>query len=183
MPKLPEAALVTPCTWEAYVAPISTAIPAADEAIAAPWTSIGLVKEDPTLGLEVSTEKLTASNACSPIKVIVTDREMSWELDQAQFTKLTVEQFFGSGVWAASGDGERFTPAAGLTVVEKALIFEMVDGEQTVRVAHPRVAFTPNGSIEFSTEDIITLPVTATVLAVSGGSEFFIDANPAFAVA
>lgn len=183
MPKNALTTRVAPCTTEIYVAPVGTALPTASAAIPAPWTSVGIWNEDPTLGLEVDKETLLAPNSCAPVRTIVKSRTFTWNIVHAQWTKLSVEHYFGSGTWAASGAGERWTPAAALAVVEKALIFQMIDGAQELRVLCPRVGFAPNGDIEFTTETLIGLPVEATVLAPTTGAEIFIDANAALLAA
>ncbi len=185
MPKASTATVVAPCTAEMYVAPVGTAFPTASTAVAAPWTSIGYYKSDPTLGVEIDNTDVTASNACSPVRSLITSRTFSWEIEQAQFTKLTIEHFFGAGTWAASGTGERWTPNAALAAVEKAFLFDMIDplGSRTLRILHPRVAFLPSGDIEWVVDDLVVMPVTATALAPASGAEIFIDASPALVAA
>jgi hypothetical protein len=188
MPKNSATTRVAACTTEIFVAPLGTALPTASTAIAAPWTSVGIWNEDPTLGLEVDKENLKAPNSCATVRTIIKSREFTWQIVHAQWTKLSVEHYFGAGTWAASGTGERWTPAAALSVVEKALIFQMFDTiagvTQELRILCPRVGFSPNGDIEFSSEELIGLPVEATVLApAGGGAEIFIDANAALLAA
>lgn len=182
MPKNANYTFVSPCTAEIYTAPVGTSLPTASTAIPAPFTSIGMWSEDPTLGLNVDSEDLRVPNSCAPVRTVVKAKDFSWQINQAQWTKMTVEHYFGAGTWATSGTGERWTPGTP-GAVEKALIFQMVDGTRELRILCPRVGFLPNGDIDWSSESLVALPVKATVLAPASGAELFIDAVPVLAAA
>lgn len=182
MPKNSSAVIVNQCTWEVYVAPLASTFVDADDPIVAPFASLGIVSSDPTIGIDDTEYKITASNACATIRSGVSERVITWKFELAQWTKATVEAFFGVGTWVASGTGERWTPTS-LASVEKALLFAVVDGAQTIRIGHGRVVFTADGDITWSTEDSVNLPVKATVLLPATGNATFIDANPALTAA
>lgn len=187
MPKSGTDTFRNTCDWEAFVADVGTAFPTASTAVPITgddaFTSIGYCQDDPSLGIDLETVTIECSNACAPVAVSLVKRTITVDLDQGQFTKLTFEHFWGGGAWATSGSGERFTPAS-LAPVEKAMIFQLVGADgRKLRLLGPRVGITPNGSLEFPTNDIAKMPVQATVLAPDSGADFYFDSSTALSAA
>ena len=148
------------------------------------WTSIGVVQDDPTLGLDIEKAVIRASNVTGPVREPLFGRTFSWQLDQAQWTKKSIENYFGGGTWATSGSGEMWT-AGSLASVEAAMLWVGIDqgtGLQ-IRIGHKRVSITPAGDIAFGTEDLIKLPVNVTALAPDTGADIYIWASTALSAA
>lgn len=187
MPKTASTSLVLTCAWEVFFADIGTAFPTASTTVPLtgddPWTSIGIVQDDPTMNADITKIIVEASNACDPIAEILKKRVFSWDFDQAQMTKLTIENYFGAGTWATSGSGQRWTPDT-LSSTEKAMLFEGTGhNDQVIRILHSRVSVAPKASIPWTTDDAVTLPITATVLEPDSGAAIYIDANPTLSAA
>lgn len=182
MAKTPTDVFVQTCAWEVYVGAVGETFSNASTAIdTGDFTSLGVVQDDPTLAIDITRVKVQASNICGTVLEVLTDRSFSWKFDQAQFSKLTFENFFGAGSWATSGSGERWTPGT-LAAVEKSLVFATTGSNgQSLRIMHPRVSITPDGNITWRTDNAVKLPIQITSLTPDSGSDIYIDANAALA--
>lgn len=169
-------------TGEVYVGPVGTALPAAeDSALNAAFGGTGFLSED-GISTNQSTEVIR-HRAWQTKHNIRIDRDAeTFQLSfvAQQFNEITVPLAFGGGDVADLGSGSyKYTPpAAGDSVDERAIVADVIDGDDILRFVVPRGMAVEAVNSQFTRTALGQLPVTIEALQPEdGGFAWYILTN------
>lgn len=170
-------------------APLGTALPTSATAATTGFTGSGYITEDGlSLTIDRSTKDLTDWSGATVRKVLEnfdgtlswSEMEMSYEALCHAFGKENVKK-----VVATKDHGEQITVEVGAELPEaRSWVFNMVDGNNAMRVVVPNGQVTEIDEITFAATDSINLPLTLACYPDSNGKSIYIytdDGNKAAA--
>lgn len=161
-----------PAGAKVLLAPVGTLFPA-DLAAAfdAAWKDLGLVGDDgASLDASRDTEDFNSWQVKN-FRSRTRNRGYAWNFGAVQWNRLTVEAFFGGGVWTVTGvaPNQVFTyELPELTdIYEMALAFELVDGARKFRWWAKKVTLGDQDNISFA-DTLTPIPLSFKVLETPG---------------
>lgn len=153
-----------------FIAPVGTAAPV-DGATALPaaWSTLGYLSEDGvSFGSSISSESITPWQSKSPVRTIITGRELSAEFTMLEFTAQNAAIYFDQPM-PVETDGEfAMQVRSDLPQQMYAICIDVQDSIATVRYHFPRASLSEAGDLEVTASGAMGLPVTLAALDDGG---------------
>jgi hypothetical protein len=178
--------LVVGGTGQAYVAPEGTTLPTTTAgAVAAGFVGLGYHSEDGvSLTVTPNIQEFPVWQSRQPARRESLATEITSTFSLAQWDEDTVPLAFGGGSISGSSPNYRYDfPADDGALPTRALVIDVVDGDETFRFVWERINVTEATTIQFNRSNLALLPIGAKVLAPSGGGSpgYFLTNSAAFA--
>jgi hypothetical protein len=153
-----------------YIAPVGTAAPTdASTAPAAAWTTLGYLSEDGvTFGTSTNSENITPWQSRSPVRTIITSRELTVDFTMLEFSAQNVALYFGGETPTETAGAFSMTVRSDSDVVNHAILVDVKDGDNVVRYHFPRATLSEAGDIEITQSGAVGLPVTLMAMDDAG---------------
>lgn len=174
---------------EIAVAPLGTPLPVdVDEELDDAFAELGYVTEDGvTFTATPTTEDINAWQSATPVRRLVTARELTLATSFQQWNRDTFATAFGGGQWTSPSAGVyRYDPPADTAALaEQAVVITSRDGEKHYRWVVMRTNVTEAVETNLVRTGAAVLPVTFNALAPEDEdrSWYFLSDVPGFAPA
>lgn len=154
-----------------WMAPVGTAAPTdATSALAAEWSTLGYLSEDGvTLSQSTNSEDIYPWQGRSPVRTMITERNLSMEFSMFEFNEQNLQLYFGMEQ-ATQGTADSWS----LNVVSNApaqiysFVIDVADLDVKVRYYIPRGSLSDAGDLEITDSGVMALPVTLKTLDSAG---------------
>lgn len=153
-----------------WIAPVGTAAPAdTTTAPAASWSTLGYLSEDGvTFATSTDSESITPWQSKSPVRTIITGRELTAEFTMLEFSAQNAALYFQQEV-PTETDGEfDMTVRSDSAAKTYALLIDVKDADTVVRYFFPRATLSEAGDMEVTSSGALGLPVTMTAMDDAG---------------
>jgi len=173
MPWQDPAELFVGKTGDVFLAPVGTPLPAnASDSLDADFEAPGYLAEDGvsfSIGGEVTDFNVWQS--LQPARREKTSQDITFGFSMVQWNEISIPLAFGGGdVTSLGGDEYAYAfPAADATLDERALVLDVIDGDNKHRFVFQRGNITEPVEVTFTRGSLASLPVTYSVLAPEGG--------------
>lgn len=153
-----------------YIAPVGTAPPAdLQTAWAAPWATLGYLSDDGvTLGASTDSDTLTPWQSTSPVRTVITGKELTMKFVMWQTDPASVALYFDmlpptgtDGAFSAD-----ITSGGGGNLYSIGL--DVLDGGTIMRVVFPRAQLSDAGDVSIKRGEAIGWDVTLSALDNNG---------------
>jgi hypothetical protein len=152
-----------------WIAPAGTAPPAAGAEFAAPWKSLGYASDDgPTVGSDTTSEDLTPWQSTSPIRSVITEKNLTLHFVLWQLNEDTLALYFDADVPAPGAGGLSFDVLSSGGGHIYAVAIDAKDGDNTFRIAFTRATLDSAGDMQLQKGAMVPLDVTLKALDDSG---------------
>lgn len=158
---------------DVYLAEVGTPLPTTPtEVLDSNWEAPGYLSEDGvtfSIGGEVTDFNVWQS--LQPARREKTSQDITVGFSMTQWNEISVPLAFGGGdITDVGGGAYRFDfPAAETALDERALVLDVVDGDNKHRFVFQRGNITEPVEVTFQRGSLAALPVTFSVLAPEGG--------------
>ena len=157
-------------TGGVYVAPLATALPAtAADAIAVGYTEVGYLTEDGiTQSIGGSTTDIKAWQNADVVRILQTEHTLTYKLTLLETNEDSLELYSGGNY------------AAGVVEIKAGVmphnvfVFEVVDGEDHIRVVVPDGQISERGDIVYQNGAAIAYPITVTCFPDATGVKAYV---------
>ena len=154
-----------------WMAPVGTAAPTdATTALAVDWSTLGYLSEDGvTLSQSTNSEDIYPWQGRSPVRTMITERNLSMEFSMFEFNEQNLQLYFGMEQ-AKQGSADSWS----LNVVSNApsqiysFVIDVADLDVKVRYYIPRGSLSDAGDLEITDAGVMALPVTLKTLDSAG---------------
>ena len=154
-----------------WMAPVGTTAPTdATTALAAEWSTLGYLSEDGvTLSQSTNSEDIYPWQGRSPVRTMITERNLSMEFSMFEFNEQNLQLYFGMEQ-AKQGSADSWS----LNVVSNApsqiysFVIDVADLDVKVRYYIPRGSLSDAGDLEITDAGVMALPVTLKTLDSAG---------------
>jgi hypothetical protein len=154
-----------------WMAPVGTSAPTdATTALAAEWSTLGYLSEDGvTLSQSTNSEDIYPWQGRSPVRTMITERNLSMEFSMFEFNEQNLQLYFGMEQ-ASQGTDDSWS----LNVVSNApaqiysFVIDVADLDVKVRYYIPRGSLSDAGDLEITDAGVMALPVTLKTLDSAG---------------
>ena len=158
-------AVIVPGEGHFYIAAVGTTAPTGTAAPSSPFTEAGYTSKDDPLTLTRDggdSTPLFAWQSGSPLRTSTEPVTYKLTFNLLQTDAVSLALYYGGGTVNAVSDEFEVpkTPAP----QQKALFIRVVDGANVWAKYFPKVDIIGSDDIEYDTEDLLKMPVTATVL-------------------
>lgn len=174
-----DAAVFQPGTGNVFYAPVGTKAPTLEDVSAwvtqdrtaniRDWTPIGYTSLDELPGISSETDggekKGVWENPNFRVTPITTTDTIN--VSPVQWSPVPITHRFGKGVTIDKATGTARVPSV-YTPVEVALMVIILDGHNPLVLQYDRTSTKPNGDLKLDPDEYAALPVSYTVLSVSG---------------
>lgn len=159
-------------TGHIYLAAVGSTAPTdATTTPAAAFTDFGYTTEDGvSFNISPSTDALKGWQSFFDLRRFVTGIEFSINFRLLQHNYETLKLWLLGGTSTGTGGAYHITPGAPDTLVERALIIDVIDGSKIERWYAARSTVYPDGDTQFSRQDGASLGFVATPVVSSGTS-------------
>lgn len=160
-----------------FLAPIGTALPADLADPPAAWDNIGYLEEGgPTpTGFNRDKTSLYAWNSNTPLRTSYAPSEPSIDFTLLQVSEDTLAIYFGGGTTTpgVAGAASSYVAPESSTPQPYAMLLDWFDGGIMYRWAIPNTTIAASGDMTLTREQFLQMPVSASILAPSGGGAPF----------
>jgi len=166
------------------VAPVGTTVPTdLETAYAAGWVDLGFIGEDGVeLTPSVDMNEIMAWQDFYPVRRVVTSRGLDIGIPLLEWNKTTVPLALGGGEITTATGVHKYEPPEPADLDERALAVEWSDGDRNYRWHFARVMVTDLAGFTVRRGEGAILPLTASVMGVTGAKPWhFLTDDPAFA--
>lgn len=152
------------------VAPVGTAPPAdTTTAWGTGWETIGYIHEDGiTLAVETESEDLKAWQSKSPLRTIITGKELTVEFTMLEVTPKALGLFFDEDPPVGTAGTFSLDVTSEGKAKEYAVGIDTKDGDAVLRYIFPRATLSENGEVTIAAAEFQGFPVTLKALDQSG---------------
>jgi hypothetical protein len=158
------AAVILPAEGRFYIADTSATKPTTTAVPSAPWTEVGHTSFEDPLVIERDGGDITTLRSwqASALRTSVEGITYKLTFNLLEWDDLAMNLYFGGGAVDATLDEflAPKTPAA----QSKSLFIRLIDGATVTSMYFPTVEIIGSDDIEFDPEELLFLPVTATVI-------------------
>lgn len=153
-----------------WMAPLGTPPPAdALAALPAEWSTLGYLSEDGvTFGSSTDSESITPWQSRTPVRSVITGRELSAEFTMIEFTAQNLALYFGQAPAVETDGSFAMEVRSDAPARMQALLIDVADGDVRVRYFFPRSSLSESGDLEVTSGGAMGLPVTLTALDDAG---------------
>lgn len=167
--------LVVGGSGDLFYAPVGTPMPAgANDALNAAFYKAGYINEDGlSLRVAVEVNEQRVWQQKQPVRRELVDQTQSLTAALAQWNAETIKLAYGGGqvVQLGAAEWEYRFPSGDDALDERAVVAEVFDGADKIRLAFQRASITEPVETTFRRSEMALLPVTLSVLPpTSGGS-------------
>ena len=154
-----------------WMAPVGTTAPTdATTALGAEWSTLGYLSEDGvTLSQSTNSEDIYPWQGRSPVRTMITERNLSMEFSMFEFNEQNLQLYFGM-----EQNAQGTADAWSLNVVSNApaqiysFCIDVADLDVKVRYYIPRGSLSDAGDLEITDSGVMALPVTLKTLDSAG---------------
>jgi hypothetical protein len=161
-----------------WMAPVGTTAPTdATTALPADWSTLGYLSEDGvTLSQSTNSEDIYPWQGRSPVRTMITERNLSMEFSMFEFNEQNLQLYFGMEQAVTAGDTWSLNVVSNAPAQIYAFVIDVADLDVKVRYYIPRGSLSDAGDLEITDSGVMALPVTLKTLD-SGGElmEIFYD--------
>lgn len=153
-----------------WIAPVGTAAPTdASTDLPAAWSTLGYLSEDGvSFGSSVDSESITPWQSKSPVRTIITGRELTAGFTMLEFSAQNAALYFDQPA-PVETDGEfALEVRSDLAQQMYAICIDVKDTAATVRYHFPRASLSEAGDLEVTASGAMGLPVTLSALDDAG---------------
>jgi len=153
-----------------WIAPEGTAAPTdTTTAPAAEWSTLGYLSEDGvTFGVSTDSESITPWQSRSPVRTIITGRELTVDFTMLEFNAQNVALYFSQDAPVETAGAFALDVRSDGSSKTHCILVDVKDGDHVVRYFFPRATLSEAGDIEVTQSGAIGLPVTMQALDDSG---------------
>lgn len=168
---LDQAEVFVGATGHIYVASAAagTAPTDADTPPGSEYVDVGYTTED---GLRWTDSKtitdITAWQSFYPLRKLISARDFTVALNMMQFNQYTLPLALGGGTVTGTTPDYHFTPPSEGTLDERAVVIDLLDGEDILRLYMPKVIVAENVESAFVRTAAATLPIGFAVVGQAG---------------
>ena len=154
-----------------WMAPVGTTAPTdATTALGGDWSTLGYLSEDGvTLSQSTNSEDIYPWQGRSPVRTMITERNLSMEFSMFEFNEQNLQLYFGM-----EQNAQGTADAWSLNVVSNApaqiysFCIDVADLDVKVRYYIPRGSLSDAGDLEITDSGVMALPVTLKTLDSAG---------------
>jgi hypothetical protein len=154
-----------------YAGPPGTEPPASTaEPYTAPWACLGYLSDDgPTIGSSTDSEQLTPWQSATPIKTVITNRQVTMQFVAWQLNPRTLAMYFDTDVPEEGTGGELdFDVRTDQSGHEYAISVDAADGNRVFRISFLRSTLSDAGDMSITRGAVIPLDMTLSALETGG---------------
>ena len=158
------AAVIVPAEGRFYIADTSATKPTALTAPSAPWAEVGHTTFEDPLVIERDGGDSTVLRSWQASALRTSTEAIVYKLtfNLLEFDDLALNLYYGGGAVNATSD--EFEAPKTPAPQSKSLFIRLIDGALTTTMYFPTVEIIGSDDIEVDPEELLFLPVTATVL-------------------
>lgn len=153
-----------------YMAPVGTAAPVdTTSAWGAGWETAGYIHEDGiTLAIETESESLKAWQSKSPLRTVITGKELTVEFNMLEITPRTMGVFFDEDAPTGSDDAFTMNVTSEGKAKNYAIGIDTRDGDNVLRYIFPKASLSENGEVTIAAAEFQGFPVTLKAMDHNG---------------
>lgn len=154
-----------------YLASVGTTMPTdTGTPLDAAFIEAGYTETGPSTNTDTTTEDVTGWQSQAPLRELITAQVATATIKLMQRNAHSLKAAYGGGTVTDLGGGDRkFTPPATATVNERAVVFEIVDGDIIDRYCIARASVSLSGEVAFVKDAATGYELTLKYLSPSAG--------------
>lgn len=167
-----------------YVAPVGTSAPSALSAPSASWSLLGYLTEDGvTVTPGLTAQEIRSWQSQYPTRQYAQQRSLEVAFMAQQWEQQAIAAAFGGGTFNTAGGVTTYTPPDASDVYERAVLIDVLDGDDTIRWLIPRAINIELGEVVYNRQGEAHLPIKFGIMVPSSGNIWEIRSDKAsFAV-
>lgn len=152
------------------IAPVGTAAPTdTTTAWGTGWETLGYIHEDGiTLAVTTESESLKAWQSKSPLRTVITGKELTAEFTMLEVTPLALALFFDEAQPSGSEDTFSLTVTPEGQANQYAVGIDTRDGDNVLRYVFPKASLSENGEVSIAAAQFQGFPVTMKAMDSNG---------------
>src|SRR5690606_29744912 len=153
----------------AYHAPLGTVLPtSAEEALDVALSEVGYISEDGlTQAIEADLEDIRAWQNGDIVRKVQTSHDLTYQFSMLETTADTLSVYYGADLV----DGE--LKINGEQLPHKVWVFDVLDGENIIRVVLPDAQVTERGEVTYTNGEAVAYEVTITAYPDATGTKAY----------
>lgn len=153
-----------------WIAPVGTAAPTdADTVLPAAWSTLGYLSEDGvSFGQSVDSESITPWQSKSPVRTVITGRELTAGFTMLEFSAQNAALYFDQPVPVDTDGSFALEVRSDVPQQMYAIVIDVEDTASSVRYHFPRASLSEAGDLEVTASGAMGLPVTLSALDDAG---------------
>ena len=166
---------------EVYLAPVGTAMPAAETtALNAAFLGLGYTTEDGvSIQPTIEMNEVRSWQSAYATDRRVNSRDLTISATLQQLNNVTFRTNFGGGSFALGTGTYTYTPPAEADIDYKAMIIHWVDGTEITRLLVPKVLVSESGALQLQRATPTEIAITWGLISTGVGNPFTVVSNRA----
>lgn len=149
----------------AYHAPLGSTLPTdAETAVGVEFSEVGYVSEDGLVqAMEAETEDIRAWQNGDIVRKVQTSHDLTYQFSMLETTNETLSVYYGAEVVGGALE------IRGEQLPHKCWVFDILDGDNIVRVVLPDAQVTERGEVTYTNSEAVAYDVTITAYPDADG--------------